>query len=216
MTLFSPMVLVKAKSHFSHFSGRYGLVNAFEGAKSVPNAVVVDYGLVEIVPLAVMDATHTTGSAISRSSIAHVFGMGDRPQVAPSVVVSHPIDVVNFVFRLFTGNHFPYDSVSNKAALVNSDPNVSAVRFVKNRFSGKPSVPSLAGCFGRVKARLKHIWRSLSPSQNSGIFVIGKQFVQKICGGKDVVFHDGLLSGHSGKRIQVLEHLYPQSVYHGV
>lgn len=170
---------------------------------------------IQIVPVAIMDAGDASHSFFPARGVSHVFGMSNGPQIAPSVVIPNPIDVVDFVKWVFARHHLPRNPMADKAALVYANTNVTTVGFVPDWLSRIFCVPSHARRFGRMKARLEHVWRSVLPDQRAAVLVIGKQRVQKVCRWKYDVVHDGLRLGHCGKRVQVLEYLHPHTVYHG-
>ena len=129
--------------------------------------------------------------------VAAVLSLRNITQIAPSVIGTAVINVINFTFRLFARHHHEDNAMSFEELPVNGNGNVAASPDTTRQLASKLAVENtasrLSGVF-RAFNRVKCVWCSWLPSKLTSVGIVGKNCTQKVCGWYFMLSHFVLLN----------------------
>jgi len=117
----------------------------------------------------------------AQGCVLHVALPRDFPKIFKPIIRRVFVNVVNFI-SVHSSQHFPYDAMSKNLFPGNPSLTVSAPMVGRDRlFPGKFRVPRLCEGFGGPLACFEAFWFSAFPKKFSGLWLIPKYVVQKVC-----------------------------------
>lgn len=129
--------------------------------------------------------------------IKAVLSLRHISQVAPSVIRTAMIDVINFVFGLFACHHDEDNAMSFEVLSADLNSNVTtspdATRQLASKLAVENTASRLSGVF-RAFNRVKCVWCSWLPSKLTSVGIVGKNCTQKVCGWYFMLSHFVLLN----------------------
>jgi hypothetical protein len=96
-------------------------------------------------PAITLDLGHTLearGTIASDDTVGAVLPIRGWSQVAPAVVVSDPVDVIDHARRIFPGHHLPSDPMRLEKASIEPNLYVALAVDATGRFTSEITVPS--------------------------------------------------------------------------
>lgn len=187
------VIWMKPLACFSSLSGRNSILDVFVSPNNLSLSSDGDVGKVNIISLGVGHASNATGIVCSSAEISQIFKPINGPEIAPSVVGSVSVDVVNFD-RSFSCLHEPNDAVSHKALSPNADTDVAIGSRTPSNFASVLGIPSLAGSFAVFVSVAKFALRPFLPKQMPSDWIVFKHCKQRFLAWQLKIAHAEFLS----------------------
>lgn len=187
------VIWMKPLAYFSSLSGRDSILDVLVSTNNLSFSSDGDIGKVNIISLGVGHASDATGIVCSNAEVSQIFKPINGSEIAPSVVGSVSVNVVNFN-RSFSCLHKPNDAVSHEAFSPNADADVAIGSRASSNFSSVLGVPSLAGSFAVFVSVSEFALRPFLPKQMPSVRIVLKHCKQRFLAWQLKIAHVEILS----------------------
>lgn len=187
------VIWMKPLACFSSLSGRDSILDVLVSPNNLSFAPDGDIGKVNTISFGVGYASDATGIVCSNAEVSQVFKPIHGSKIAPSVVRSVSVDVVNFD-RGFSCLHEPNNAVSHEALSPNADADVAIGSRASSNFASVLGIPSLAGSFAVFVSVAEFALRPFLPKQMPSVRIVFKHCKQRFLAWQLKIAHAEFLS----------------------
>jgi len=188
----SSVVLMKPSFALCFLPRLNGVFNVCKPAKDFHLLRDGYVGNIHAVSLCVGNPGGSAGVIAADTGVAQIVSAVNGPEVAPSVVGSVSVDVVNLLWD-FSSLHQPNDAMSHETLSEHSNSDVTIWALPASNFARILGVPGLPRCFSGIVAAAEIALRSALPMQKAGGWVVFERATKRVPAGQFKSGHSSLL-----------------------